>query len=475
MNSCSGPLSRRSFLELGSISALGLGLSDFLRLRSLAASGAPLGIPNTQDKAVIFVWLPGGPSQLDTYDMKPDAPSEFRGDFRPIRTNVPGIDICELFPRQAKVADRFTLVRSVCHDFSDHGGAHKRFMTGRIPATPTEFVNDAPAVTSIVSRALEARQKSGLPACITGVDDGRSHIDVFSLGPSYLGTSHTPFMVVGDPSAPNFKVQNLSLTPDMATRMEDRSHLLSGMDRLRRDLDSSGLMESMDQFSQRAVTMLTHAGVQKAFDLQQETPATRERYGWNAYGQRGLLARRLVEAGCPFVTMVWENPFPSKPIPAGCTYNWDSHAVNCHIFEDSKWRFPAYDQAVAALIEDLYDRGLDQRVLLVVTGEFGRTPRLERVKGSQTGVMQPGRDHWPQAMSLLVSGGGMRTGQIVGATNARAEHPTERLLSPNDLWATVYRHLGIDASESILDLGGRPMPILPFGKPIEELLPRVGA
>lgn len=374
MNSCSGPLSRRSFLELGGISALGLGLSDFLRLRSLAASGAPLGIPNTQDKAVIFVWLPGGPSQLDTYDMKPDAPSEFRGDFRPIRTNVPGIDICELFPRQAKVADRFTLVRSVCHDFSDHGGAHKRFMTGRVPATPTEFVNDAPAVTSIVSRALEARQKSGLPACITGVDDGRSHIDVFSLGPSYLGTSHTPFMVVGDPSAPNFKVQNLSLTPDMATRMEDRSHLLSGMDRLRRDLDSSGLMESMDQFSQRAVTMLTHAGVQKAFDLQQETPATRERYGWNAYGQRGLLARRLVEAGCPFVTMVWENPFPSKPIPAGCTYNWDSHAVNCHIFEDSKWRFPAYDQAVAALVEDLYDRGLDQRVLLVVTGEFGRTP-----------------------------------------------------------------------------------------------------
>jgi hypothetical protein len=246
------------------------------------------------------------------------------------------------------------------------------------------------------------------------------------------------------------------------------------MDRLRRDLDGSGLMEAMDQFSQRAVTMLTHAGVQKAFDLQQETPATRERYGWNAYGQRGLLARRLVEAGCPFVTMVWENPFPSKPIPAGCTYNWDSHAVNCHIFEDSKWRFPAYDQAVAALIEDLYDRGLDQRVLLVVTGEFGRTPRLERVKGSQTGVVQPGRDHWPQAMSLLVSGGGMRTGQIVGATNARAEYPTERLLSPNDLWATVYRHLGIDASESILDLGGRPMPILPFGKPIEELLPKSG-
>ncbi len=466
---CRGPVSRRSFLEVGALSAVGLGLSDFLRLKALASTPATAA-PN-RDAAVIFVWLPGGPSQLDTYDMKPDAPVEIRGDFRPIRTVVPGMDICELFSRQARVADRFTLVRSVCHEFADHGGAHKRFMTGRIPATPTEFVNDAPAVTAIVSNALETRQRNGIPACIAGVDAGRSGVDVFSLGSSYLGSSHTPFMVVGDPSASGFKVENLGLTPDMATRLEDRVHLLSGMDRLRRDLDGSGLMTSMDRFSQRAVSMLTSSEVRNAFDLQQESQTTRDRYGWNAYGQRGLMARRLVEAGCPFVTMVWENPFPDRPIPAGCTYNWDSHAVNCHIFEDSKWRFPAYDQAVASLIEDIYDRGLDKRVLLVVTGEFGRTPRLERTKGSQTGLLQPGRDHWPQAMSFLVAGGGMRTGQIVGATNARAEHPVERILSPNDLWATVYRHLGIDASESILDLAGRPMPILPFGKPIEELLP----
>ena len=176
---------------------LGLGLSDFLRLRALAEEAKSL----PQDNAVIFVWLPGGPAHIDTYDMKPEAPEEIRGIFRPIRTNVPGMDICELFPQQARCADKFTLIRSICHDFADHGGAHKRFMTGRIPATPTEFVNDAPAVTSIVSRMLEGRHRNALPPVIAGVDDGRSQVDVFSLGAAYAGASHTPFIIAGDPSS----------------------------------------------------------------------------------------------------------------------------------------------------------------------------------------------------------------------------------------------------------------------------------
>ncbi len=449
---------------------MGLGLADFLQLRALAREASPT--TPLRDHAVIFIWLPGGPAHLDTYDLKPEQPLEIRGEFRPIKTNVSGIQICELFPRQARLADKFNIIRSVCHDFADHGGAHKRFMTGRIPATPTEFVNDAPAVTSIVGKMLEGRSRRGaaLPPVVAGVDSGRSQIDVFSLGPAWVGSAYTPFMVVGDPSSDKFKVQNLGLTPDMQARLDDRLHLLDGMDRLRRDMDQSGLMSAMDQFSQRAVTMLTSPEVRTAFDLSAEPAAVRERYGWSAYGQRGLLARRLVEAGCPFVTMVWENPFPSQSMPKDCCYNWDSHAVNCHIFEDSRWRFPVYDQAVSALIEDLYARGLDKRVLLVVTGEFGRTPRLEQSKGTQTGVTQPGRDHWPQAMSFIVSGGGMRTGQIIGATNARGEHPIDRVLSPNDLWATVYRHLGIDHHASLLDFSGRPQPILPFGQPIEELL-----
>ena len=466
MNRCAGPVSRRSFLQAGALSAAGLGLSDYLRARAVASeAGTPL-----EDRAVIFVWLPGGPSQLDTYDMKPGAPQEFRGEFRPIRTRVPGIELCELFPRQARIANRFNIVRSVCHDFADHGGAHKRFMTGRVPATPTEFVNDAPAVTSIVTKMLEPRLRGPLPACVAGVDSGRSQVDVFSLGPAYLGPAYTPFIVAGDPSRKDFHVQDLELTPAAATRLGDRMHLLQGMDRLRRDIDASGMVPAMDRFSQRALGMLTSTAVRDAFDLSMEPAAVRDRYGWSAYGQRGLMARRLVEAGCPFVTMVWENPFPGEPIPKGCTYNWDSHAVNCHIFDDSRWRFPVYDQAVSALIEDLYERGLDRRVLLVVTGEFGRTPRLERNPGTETRIVQPGRDHWPQSMSFIVAGGGMRTGQVVGATNARGEHPVERVLSPNDLWATVYRHLGINPDDSINDLSGRPMPILPFGQPIAELL-----
>ena len=241
---------------------------------------------------------------------------------------------------------------------------------------------------------------------------------------------------------------------------------------LRRGIDESGVMQAMDQFNRQAVSMLTSDAARTAFDLTQEPAELRDRYGRHCWGQRALLARRLVEAGCSFVTMVMENPYQSGvPWLKNGTYNWDSHAVNCHLFDDAVVRFPIYDQAVTALVEDLYARGLDKRVLLVVTGEFGRTPRINSTLGSQTGVMQPGRDHWPQAMSMLVAGGGMRTGQVIGSTNSKGEEPKERPLTPNDLWATVYRHLGIDWTQSFPDYSGRPMPILPFGDPISELLP----
>ena len=463
---CRGPISRRSFLEFGALSLLGMGMSDILRAETVAkAAGQKI-----REKSVIFIWLPGGMCHLESYDMKPDAPLEVRGLLRPIKTNVPGIEISELFPQQAKIADKFNIIRSVCHEFADHGGGHKRFITGRIPATPTGTVNDAPAVTSIVSKKL-TNPAQPMPTCVMGADAGRSGIDVFAFGPAWLGPSTTPFMVAGDPSSPDFKVQNIGLTPDMETRLDDRIHLLSGMDKLRRDADSSGLMGAMDDFSQRAFRMLTSPKVQEAFDLTREPQIVRDRYGRHAYGQRGLMARRLVEAGCRFVTMVWENPFPGGKMPLNCTYNWDSHAVNCDMYADCRWRMPVYDQALSALIEDLHARGLDKDVMLIATGEFGRTPRVSTSVGTQTKVTQPGRDHWPNAMSMVVSGGGMRTGQIIGATNARGEYPVERQLSPNDLWATVYRHLGINYSDCTLDLQGRPMPILPFGSPIEELLP----
>lgn len=448
---------------------LGISLADVFRAQAAdSTSTKPL---LKSDTSVIFVWLPGGPPHMEMYDMKPDAPTEYRGVFKPIPTNVSGIEISELMPLQAKIADKFNIIRSVHHDFADHGGGHKRFMTGRVPATPTGTVNDAPSVPSIVNRLLRGESKNGMPVSVLGADSGRAGIDVFAVGSAYLGSGASPFIVGGDPSSPEFKVNNLGVSRDMAARLDDRMTLLKGMDSIRRDLDRGGLMGAMDEFSQRAMAMLTSEQVREAFDLSKEPASVRERYGMHAFGQRGLMARRLVESGCRFVTMVWEQPYPSKGIPKDCSYNWDSHAVNCHIFNDARWRIPPYDQAVSALIEDLHQRGLDKRTLLIVTGEFGRTPKVNTAVGTQTKITQPGRDHWPQSMSLIMAGGGMRTGQIIGATNRLGEYPVERPLTPNDLWATVYTHLGIDYTESFLDHQGRPMPILPFGEPVEELLP----
>jgi hypothetical protein len=373
----------------------------------------------------------------------------------------------------AKIADKFTIVRSLHHEFSDHGGAHKRMMTGRPPKVPTGTVNDAPAVSSIVKKVLgkNATGDSGMPPCVAAVDAGRHAVDTFAMGPAYLGASNSPFIVAGDPSSPDFKVQNIGVKDEMQTRLDDRLAMLDGMDRLRRDVDKSGIMDAMDSFNQQAMEMLTSAQVRDAFDLTKEKDGTRERYGHHAYGQRALMARRLVEAGSRFVTVVWENPTPGKAIPVNCASNWDSHAVNCDIFADCRWRMPNYDQALTALIEDVYARGLDEKTMIVVASDFGHTPKINPQRGNKSKVIQPGRDHWPKAMSVLVSGGNAPMGQVIGATNSKGEHPVERVMTPNDLWATVYRHLGVDYNDYLKNLEGLPMQILPFGKPIEELAP----
>jgi hypothetical protein len=445
----------------------GLGLGELLRLRAEAKE------PGRQqpDTSVIFVWLPGGPPHMETYDMKPNAPSEYRGEFHPVRTVVPGLEVCELLPLHAKAADKFNIIRSIAHEFADHGGGHKRFLTARDPREPVGFVNDYPMVGSMVAKMRESRRAgTGVPNYVNIVDAGRSDIDVFSFGSAYLGAETHPFTVVGDPSAANFEIKNLSLMPELAGRLDDRQRLLAGFDRLRREIDDTGLMDALDEFNQRALDLLTSDRARLAFDLSREPDSVRERYGRHAWGQRALMARRLIEAGASFVTVVMENPLPSGGLPKYAVYNWDSHAVNCHIFDDFRIRAPYYDQAVTALVEDLYARGLDKSVLLIVTGEFGRTPRINPAIGTQTGVMQPGRDHWPQAMSVLAAGAGMRTGQIIGSTNSKGEHPKDRPLTPNDLWATMFRHLGIDIEHTFPDHHGRPMPILPYGEPIRELV-----
>jgi hypothetical protein len=445
-----------------------LGLSDLLRAREAAASAGR----RNDDTAVIFVWLPGGPPHMETYDMKPNAPSDYRGAFSPIETNVPGIEVCELFPRHAQVADKYNLIRSIHHAFADHGGGHKRFLTGQKPATPTGFVNDKPCVGSMASLSLAGqRQTGGLPNYIV-LGSGRvNSVDTFSFGSAYLGSHTHPFRISADPNRDDFKVQNVGMDKTMGDRLADRVTLLQGFDNLRRELDNRAVMESMDVFNSRAAAMLTSSKVREAFDMSQEPASVRERFGRHGWGQRAILARRLVERGVPWVTVVMENPYQSGITqPKNGVYNWDSHAVNCHIFEDAKIRFPIYDRTITAMIEDLYARGLDKKVLLVVTGEFGRTPRITTQVGTQSKIKQPGRDHWPAAMSVLVSGGGMRTGQVIGATNTKGEEPVERAMSPNDLWATVYRHLGVDYHHSFLDYSGRPIPMLPHGDPIRELI-----
>jgi hypothetical protein len=284
-------------------------------------------------------------------------------------------------------------------------------------------------------------------------------------GPAYLGDMYSPFTVSGDPSNPNFTVPNIGLSDsDEVQRLGRRSDLRQKLDTLTRAFDRAGELGALDQFESQAISLLTSPKTKEAFDLTKEDDRTRDRYGRNAWGQQLLMARRLVEAGVEILTTSLSGPL------CGRVGNWDDHAVNHHVFDALRFRAEIYDQAVTALVEDLYARGLDRRVLLVVTGEFGRTPRLENQLGTQTKVHQPGRDHWPGAQSILVSGGGLRMGQVVGSTDARGGYPKDRPLSPNDVWATVYRHLGIDPELAVPDLGGRPMPILPFGEPIRELL-----
>lgn len=465
LRTCLGPMKRREVLVAGALGVGGLCLPDLFRLRVQAAEA---GTAIDQETSVIFVWLPGGPPHMDMYDMKPNAPAEYRGAFHPISTNVAGIDVCELMPRHAAIADRFSVVRSVAHTFADHGGGHKRLMTGRIPVTPVDTVNHAPATGSIVAKCRE-RQNNGIPNYVSLNPGGRSG-DVFAQGAAYLGQAFTPFTVEGDPSAPGFAVPNISPQQNLGGRIDDRMALLGNLDRIERQIDASRLMESMDRYQQRAVSMLMSDRAKRAFDLSLESDAVRDRYGRHCWGQRALMARRLVEAGVNFVTVIMENPYQSGvPQLKQGVYNWDSHAVNCHIWDDLKIRLPIYDRAVTALIEDVHQRGMNRKTLIMVTGEFGRTPRLENSIGTQTGVMQPGRDHWPQAMSFIMAGA-VNTGQIIGATNSKGEHPTDRPLTPNDIWATVYRHLGIDFTDSFPDYRGRPMPILPFGEPIGELL-----
>jgi len=452
---CHGPVSRRSFLEAGSLALGGLALGDLLRARAMAKEAGQ----DSEPTSVILIWLQGGPSHLETYDLKPKAPLDYRGECEPIATVVPGMDVCEHLPLHARVADKFNIIRSISHGFANHAAGAGRFLSGYNPFKLLDPLAQFPCLGPVVSKMLEGRRDPAMPRYVADSNN------VYGGGSASLGPAYLPFVVGGDPNAPDFKVKNLSLTANLKDRLDDRRLLVDSLDGLRRDIDNSRVMESMDKYNREAVSLLTSDKAVAAFDLSRENPKVREKYGRHKWGQRALLARRLVEAGTSFVTMQMQNPSIT-----GAIGNWDIHAVNGHLFEDARTRLPVFDQAVSALVEDLYQRGLDKKVMLIVAGEFGRTPRINPQKGTRSGVVQPGRDHYPAAMSVLVSGGGMQTGQVIGSTTSKGERPLERKLDPNDLLATVYRFLGIDYGALVPDTSGRPVPLIPYGTPISELL-----
>jgi hypothetical protein len=430
---CDG-LTRRAVLQVGALAVGGLTLADLLRLSARAEPGSTRA--GTPGKSIIMVYLNGGPSHIDLYDLKPAAPVEYRGEFRPIKTSVAGMDICELMPLQARIADRFAIVRNM--KFTQQGHTAPELYTGFLKG-------NRPSIGSVVSKLRQdAGIRGTLPPYVYLGD--ANHVGQ----PGFLGKPHEAYL-------PGSKTMNLGLSRDMSLdRLADRKSLLQSFDTLRRDLDDQrGSVEGMDAFTSQALEMITSNKARDAFDVSREPEAVREHYG---PGTEFLQARRLVEAGVPVVSLTPRN---RKPGP-GCNGEWDHHD---HIFRCLRTVVPQLDRSLYALLTDLHDRGLAENVAVVVWGEMGRTPRV----GTQRGTVG-GRDHWPGAGFALLAGGGLQTGQVVGATDARGEAPRGRPYTPQNILATLYHVLGIDPATTLPDHQGRPIALLDDREKVSELL-----
>jgi hypothetical protein len=446
---CCAGVSRRSLLKAGWLGLAGLGLPDLLRAR---AAHAEAGRPTPDDLSVILVWLDGGPPQHETYDPKPDAPSEFKGPFQPIATSVPGVSFAEVLPHQARLMHRMSVIRSMHHDNGDHFAAAHWMLTGFLGSNASTLAPQYPSVASVIAKVKGAK-RSGMPAYV-----GLPYTHSVGLTPgyhggAYLGVAYNPFSADGDPNGDGYRVPNLALPAGIDPhRFDDRRGLLTAFDAARRDADASGLMDGLDRFTQEAYGMVTGPAARAAFDLSKESPKLRDRYGRHTWGQSALLARRLVEAGVRFVTLTYGG--------------WDMHSS---IERSMRNAGPPLDNAVGSLIDDLEVRGLLDRTIVFVMGEFGRTPRIN-TGGVPGADPNPGRDHWGEVMSVMIAGGGIAGGQVIGSSNARGEVPRDRPLMPQDLAVTLYRKLGIDPELAFTNRAGRPIPINAGGRAIEELL-----
>jgi hypothetical protein len=444
---CDG-ISRRSFLTLGVAGMAHVGLTQLLRARESANA--------KKNTSVILLWLDGGPSHMDLYDMKPDAPAEYRGIWKPIRTRVPGFDITELFPKQAKVTDKFSIVRSLHHDTGDHFAAGHRMLTAKdMGVSGANMPGKFPGIGAIVHREVGPRRR-GMPGYVAVPHAASIGLVPGYFGGNFLGAQHNPFQPGGDPNSPNYQVNNLNLATGLTIpRLEDRRSLVQHFDGARRQVDKLADAQAMDRFEQEAFDFVSGAASRRAFDIGKEDPKLRDRYGRHNWGQSTLLARRLVEAGSTFVTVHFGG--------------WDHH---WNLKEGMDTSLPIVDSLVAALFEDLEDRGLLETTLVVLCGEFSRTPKMNDGGngGAPRSMGTPGRDHWGDSMFCLLGGGGVKGGQLVGSTDHLGRRPHTRPLTPSNIHATIYQVLGIDPKLQLLDPSGRPVSVLDDPTPIDELL-----
>jgi hypothetical protein len=441
---CDG-LSRRDFLRVGTLGLGGLTLADLLRLRAQA------GFPGERGhKAVIMVYLPGGPSHIDMYDLKPDAPDEYRGEFKPIQTNVPGIQICELMPQHAKIADKFAIIRGL----KTQGNHDPTELLTGIPAAASGQIGSVrrPAFGSVISKLHGT--DGPIPPYVSTSDHRLLQSYDDPEEPAYLGPAHRPFAVKGQ------VMKDLSLPPSIGLdRLKDRKGLLQSFDTLRRDIDTiEKKLSGMDSYQARALEMIASSEVRDALDLSHEPDKGLDKYG--PAGLDFLRARRLVEAGVSVVSVAARF---SVKIGGGINDpgGWDTHNYN---FKILRAKLPIYDQAVCALLTDLHERGLDKDVAVAIWGEFGRTPKIRAENDDQRG-------HWPEAGFAFLAGGGLNMGQVVGETDARAERPRFRRYTAQNVLATLYHVLGIDpAAMTLDDFSGRPQYLLDHAEKIAALI-----
>lgn len=448
---CDG-ISRRSFLQLGVTGLASVGLPQLLQAREKSAlkNGAK------KNTAVILIWLDGGPSHLDLYDMKPEAPAEYRGIWKPIRTKVPGFQITELFPKQAKVTDKFSIIRSLHVDSGDHfSGGHRMLTTKDLGVSGANTAGKFPSLGSIVAKEVGPRNP-GMPAYIAVPYAASIGLAPGYFGANFLGHQFNPFQPSGDPNAANYQVQNMNLASGLTIdRLDDRRTLLQHFDSAKRQLDAVAEARVMDRFSQEAYQFITGPAARRAFDINKEDPRLRDQYGRHNWGQSTLLARRLVEAGSTFVTVHF----------GGWDHHWNLKAGYEQVL-------PQVDSAVATLLEDLDQRGMLDSTLVMLCGEFSRTPKMnDGGNGGAPGSMgTPGRDHWGDAMFCLMGGGGVKGGAIVGATDRLGTRPADRPITPSNIHSTVYHVLGIDPDLYLFDQLNRPLKVLDDPAPITELL-----